>query len=109
MTADPSAGAVSHLSTDWHSINWKAANEIVRRLQARIVKATKEGKWHKVHALQHLLTHSISGGIHLSRDSWVSVMYPEGLHSPKSSGTHERTDRHQGIVGQERCHYPRDL
>jgi hypothetical protein len=61
MTADPSAGAVSHLSTDWHSINWKAANEIVRRLQARIVKATKEGKWHKVHALQHLLTHSISG------------------------------------------------
>ena len=32
MTADTSAGAVSHLSTDWHSINWKAANETVRRL-----------------------------------------------------------------------------
>jgi RNA-directed DNA polymerase len=61
MTADSSAGAVSHLSPDWHSINWKAANETVRRLQARIVKATKEGKWHKVRALQHLLTHSFSG------------------------------------------------
>jgi RNA-directed DNA polymerase len=33
----------------------------VRRLQARIVKATQEGKWGKVKALQHLLTHSFSG------------------------------------------------
>jgi len=29
----------------------------------------------------------------------VSVMYPEGLNSAKSSGTHQRTDRHHGIVG----------
>ena len=34
---------------------------IVRRLQARIVKATQDGKWGKVKALQHLLTHSFSG------------------------------------------------
>lgn len=33
---------------------------IVRRLQARIVKATEEGRYHKVQALQHLLTHSQS-------------------------------------------------
>jgi len=33
----------------------------MRRLQARIVQATKEGKWHKVHALPYLLTHSFSG------------------------------------------------
>ena len=31
------------------------------RLQARIVKATQEGRWGKVKALQHLLTHSFSG------------------------------------------------
>jgi RNA-directed DNA polymerase len=61
MTAETSAGAVSHISTDWHSIPWKTVNENVRRLQARIVQATKAGKWHKVHALQHLLTHSFSG------------------------------------------------
>src|SRR5467141_2482857 len=60
-TAEPSAGAVSHISTDWHAIPWKTVNETVRRLQARIVQATKAGKWHKVHALQHLLTHSLSG------------------------------------------------
>ena len=61
MTVARSTGAVSHLSTDWHSINWGAVNETVRRLQARIVQAMKAGKWHKVQALQHLLTHSFSG------------------------------------------------
>src|SRR5215472_7624518 len=61
MTAESSAGAVSHISMDWHSIPWKTVNENVRRLQARIVQAAKAGKWHKVHALQHLLTHSLSG------------------------------------------------
>ncbi len=61
MTAEQSAGAVSHLSTDWHSIDWRAVNETVRRLQARIVKATQAGKWHKGQALQYLLTHSYSG------------------------------------------------
>jgi RNA-directed DNA polymerase len=35
----------------------------VRRLQARIVKATQEGRWGKVKALQHLLTHSFSGKV----------------------------------------------
>src|ERR671926_1067516 len=61
MTADSSAGAASHIPTDWHSIPWKKVNEHVRRLQARIVQAMKAGKWGKVQALQHLLTHSFSG------------------------------------------------
>ena len=38
-------------------------NANVRRLQARIVKATQEGRWDKVKALQHLLTHSFSGKV----------------------------------------------
>lgn len=44
----------------WHSIDWRRAHQVVRRLQARIVKATREGRWGKVKALQHLLTHSLS-------------------------------------------------
>src|SRR5437016_4644969 len=55
------AGAVSHDKTEWQSIDWNAVRKNVRRLQARIVKATKEGRWGKVKALQHLLTHSFSG------------------------------------------------
>jgi len=55
------AGAASHEGLDWHNIDWEKAHKNVRRLQARIVKATQEGKWGKVKALQHLLTHSFSG------------------------------------------------
>ena len=61
MTATLLAGAAPHPMTDWHAINWPKVHQNVRRLQARIVKATKVGKWHKVQALQHLLTHSFSG------------------------------------------------
>ena len=61
MTAGKPAGAVTRAPEGWHDIDWRAANENVRRLQARIVKATKEGKWHRVKVLQYLLTHSHSG------------------------------------------------
>jgi RNA-directed DNA polymerase len=67
MTAEPPtlevdpAGASFHGVTDWSAIDWHQANHNVRRLQARIVKATKEKRWGKVKALQRLLTHSFSG------------------------------------------------
>ena len=57
------AGAVSHNAVDWHAINWQKAHTIVRRLQARIVKATQAGRWGKVRALQRLLTHSFSAKV----------------------------------------------
>src|SRR5882672_7237653 len=56
-----STGAPFHGVTDWHAIDWQSANQNVRRLQTRIVKATKEKRWGKVKALQRLLTHSFSG------------------------------------------------
>lgn len=42
----------------WHAIDWKRAYREVRRLQIRIVKAVKEGKWHKVRGLIRLLSKS---------------------------------------------------
>lgn len=54
------AGASSHGLTDWHAIDWKKVHRNVRRLQVRMVKAIQEGRWGKVKALQHLLTHSFS-------------------------------------------------
>jgi len=63
MSADFPAGAASHDVGDWHAIDWHAVNQNVRRLQARIVKATKEGRWGKVKSLQRLLTHSFSGKV----------------------------------------------
>src|SRR5579859_6088764 len=64
MTEEPqevSTGAPFHAVTDWHAIDWQSTNHNVRRLQARIVKATQEKRWGKVKALQRLLTHSLSG------------------------------------------------
>lgn len=55
------AGAAPDPAIDWHSIPWKKVYRTVRRLQARIVKAVQEGRWHKVKALVYLLTHSFSG------------------------------------------------
>jgi len=51
-------GALSTGPGAWHTIHWYAVHRTVRRLQARIVKAVQAGRWGKVRALQHLLTHS---------------------------------------------------
>jgi RNA-directed DNA polymerase len=61
MTAATQAGALSRVDLNWLAVDWQAAHRVVRRLQARIVKATQEKRWGKVRALQHLLTHSFSG------------------------------------------------
>ena len=47
--------------TDWHGVDWRRVLRYVRRLQVRIVKAVKQGKWRLVKALQRLLNHSVSG------------------------------------------------
>ena len=45
----------------WERIPWGEHARRIRRLQERIVKATREGRWGKVKSLQWLLTHSRSG------------------------------------------------
>jgi RNA-directed DNA polymerase len=57
----PVAGAAPDLASTWHTLSWGKVWRNVRRLQARIVKAVQEGRWGKVQALQHLLTHAHSG------------------------------------------------
>lgn len=48
---------------DCHAINWRKCHERVRKIQARIVKATQEGRWRKVKSLQWLLTHAFSAKV----------------------------------------------
>ena len=54
-------GATSNEEVDWHSFDWAKIHQIVKRLQTRIAKATREGKYGRVKALQWILTHSFSG------------------------------------------------
>ena len=63
MTTAQAVGAVSDEAAEWYAINWQTINRNVRRLQVRIVQATKESRWGKGRALQRLLTHSYSGKV----------------------------------------------
>lgn len=47
-----------NLHTLWSEIDWTKAEMYVQKLQARIVKAQREGRHNKVKALQWTLTHS---------------------------------------------------
>src|SRR4051812_5743784 len=51
-------GASSSSSLNWGTIEWRTIKKHVQRLQMRIAKAAREGRWGKVKALQWLLTHS---------------------------------------------------
>src|SRR3984885_9022158 len=61
MNMDSSMCASSGDAPPWEQLDWPQCERNVRRLQARIVKATQAGRWGKVKALQRLLTHSFSG------------------------------------------------
>jgi hypothetical protein len=56
-------GAFSDAQVTWSMINWNKVYRTVRRLQARIVKATQAKRWGKVKALQRLLTRSFSAKV----------------------------------------------
>ena len=48
MNVDSSMCASSGEAAHWQQISWLQCERQVRRLQARIVKATREGRWGKV-------------------------------------------------------------
>jgi len=81
------AGAADHLTDeptgiDWESIDWPAVEREVNRLQERIVKAEKEGRYNKVKALQYLLTRSRSAKLLAIR----RVTENEGSRTPGVDG-----------------------
>jgi len=68
MTEDTSVssarfGAPHDHSNAWDQMDWPAMEGVTLRLQVRIAKATQEGRWNKVKALQHLLTRSYSAKV----------------------------------------------
>lgn len=46
--------------SSWSRINWTRCEESIKRLQFRIVQATREGRWNKLQSLQRLLTRGFS-------------------------------------------------
>ena len=57
----PSGSARSNAPQDWLAIDWRLVEQNVRGIQIRIAKATREGQWRRVKALQRWLTRSFCG------------------------------------------------
>ncbi len=108
MNAAQTACASSGKTNAWEQIDWTQCERQVRRLQARIVKATQEGRWHKVKALQRLLTCSFSGkALAVKR-----VTDNQGRHTPGVDGVRWRTpaSKHKAIgTLRRRGYHPQPL
>src|SRR5579863_1836390 len=85
-TARPLIGA-SSASSSWDAIAWRTIKKDVKRLQMRIAKATREGRWGKVKALQWLLTHSFAAKLLAVR----RVVRNSGRHTAGVDGVIWRT------------------
>src|SRR5512134_2432728 len=108
MTVGQPAGAPSAGRTDWARIHWRAVRHKVYRLQVRIAKAVREGRWGKAKALQRLLTHSYAAKQLAVR----RVVTNDGRHTPGIDGVRWRTPVHkqQAVLSLRRHGYrPRPL
>ncbi len=73
----------------WSIIDWPAMRRHVSRLQARIVKAIKAGKWHRARSLQRLLANSFYAKL-LAVDR---VCSNRGKHTPGVDGAVLKTPK----------------
>jgi RNA-directed DNA polymerase len=89
MTVDLFAGASSNKVSDWEAVDWPKVWHHVRRLQLRIAKAIRAGKYGKAKALSWRLTHSHSAKL-------LAVKRVTGNKGAKTPGVDNklwRTDR----------------
>lgn len=97
------SSCASLTDSQWHKINWAHCHRNVKKLQIRIVKATREGRRGKAKALQRLLTHSFSGKA-------IAVRRVTENKGKKTSGVDKvlwstPTVKSQAILSLRRCGY----
>ncbi|CAG9199043.1 Group II intron reverse transcriptase/maturase [Paraburkholderia sabiae] len=59
--------ALSHAPNSWYAVDWRQVERNVRGMQIRIAKATREGDWRRVKALQRMLTRTLSAKLYAVR------------------------------------------
>jgi RNA-directed DNA polymerase len=82
-------GAPSARIINWKLINWDTVTSHVRRLQLRIAKAIKQGRYCRAKALQWLLTHSFYAKLLAIK----RVTQNKGKHTPGIDRIIWRTDK----------------
>ena len=85
------------LAKQWRKLSLKAARAFVNRLQTRIAKAVKEGKYRLAKRLQYLLTHSFYGKVMAVR----RVTGNRGRRTPGIDGAKWNTpqDKMRAVLG----------
>jgi RNA-directed DNA polymerase len=86
---EQSFGASSNNVSDWKAVDWPKIRCAVRRLQLRIAKAIRAGKYGKAKALSWLLTHSRSAKLLAVK----RVTENKGAKTPGVDNVVWRTDR----------------
>jgi RNA-directed DNA polymerase len=89
MTKEQSFGASSNKVPDWKAVDWPKVRRNVRRLQLRIAKAIRAGKYGRAKALSWLLTHSRSAKLLAVK----RVTENRGAKTPGVDNVVWRTDR----------------
>ena len=108
MTTAATLLGASSPSSSWDAINWRTLQEHVQRLQMRIAKATRVGRWGKVKALQWLLTHAYSAKCLAVR----RVVRNAGRNTPGVDGVLWKTSSQRGQAArslQRRGYQPQPL
>ena len=67
VSARKGGSALSHAPDRWQAVDWRRVERNVRGMQIRIAKATREGDWRRVKALQRLLTRTLSAKLYAVR------------------------------------------
>ncbi len=60
VSSRKTGSALSHAPVSWSAVNWRKVERNMRGMQIRIAKATREGDWRRVKALQRMLTRTLS-------------------------------------------------
>jgi len=97
MMKEQSFGASSDKVSDWQAVDWPKVRQQVRRLQLRIAKAIRAGKYGRAKALSWLLTHSRSAKL-------LAVKRVTGNKGAKTPGVDNklwRTDRQKYAAVQD--------
>lgn len=91
------AGAPSTRIKHWKAINWPKVEDLVKRLQLRIAKAIKIGRYGKAKALQWILTHSFFAKLLAIK----RVTQNSGKRTPGVDGVIWKTDKQKINAAQE--------
>ncbi|WP_250476335.1 group II intron reverse transcriptase/maturase [Caballeronia sp. INML1] len=67
VSSRKTGSALSHAPDNWYAVDWRRVERNVRGMQIRIAKATREGDWRRVKALQRMLTRTLSAKLYAVR------------------------------------------